>query len=165
MSLAGRRANGSHVWCLEGRGLYNEVRCIMGNGHMGTPPLWTERHEWKHCLQATLMAGGNDDTGIITIVTVVIDLLCTTRWWNFEVFKLISTWIASNPTQKRWIWQNNSLVNSKGRQGSTPPLSPILYFHAVFGKIAQNKRLSARFVSPYNNQLKTVLHLLIRSLI
>ena len=25
-----------------GRGLYSEVQCIMGNGHMGPPPQWTE---------------------------------------------------------------------------------------------------------------------------
>ena len=25
--------------------LYSEVQCIMGNGHMGTPSLWTDRHD------------------------------------------------------------------------------------------------------------------------
>ena len=29
----------------EGQGvLYSEVQCIMDNGHMGTLPLWTDRH-------------------------------------------------------------------------------------------------------------------------
>ena len=35
----GRGQRGSHVPCLERRGLYNEVHCIMGKGHMGPPPV------------------------------------------------------------------------------------------------------------------------------
>ena len=44
-----------------GRGdgrLCSEVQCIMGNGHMGTT-MWTDRHDWKHHLPATSLAGGN----------------------------------------------------------------------------------------------------------
>ena len=55
MSLArvGARVRGSHIWCPWGT-LYNEVQCIMGNGHMGTPsPLCRERHYWKHYLPRT----------------------------------------------------------------------------------------------------------------
>ena len=43
-----------------GGGLYNEVQCIMGEGHIQTPCEKTKRHEWKHYLSATLLAGGNN---------------------------------------------------------------------------------------------------------
>ena len=44
--------------------LYNEVQCIMGNGHMLTPPSpWTDRmtdrHDWKHYLPAASLTPGN----------------------------------------------------------------------------------------------------------
>ena len=37
---------------LGGGGLYSEVQCIIGNGHMA------DRHDWKHYLLATSLAGG-----------------------------------------------------------------------------------------------------------
>ena len=59
------RFNESHVWCLGrpvevGGGLYSEVQCIMGDGHVG--PLidgMTDRHNWKHYLPATSLAASN----------------------------------------------------------------------------------------------------------
>ena len=49
----------------EGRrlGLYSEFRCVMGNGHMGTPPysLWKkDRHLRKYYLLATSLTGGKN---------------------------------------------------------------------------------------------------------
>ena len=41
-----------------GLGLYSEVQCIKGNGHMG-PLKQNDRHLWKHYLSGTLLAGGN----------------------------------------------------------------------------------------------------------
>ena len=42
-----------------GRGLYNEVQCIMGDGHMGPSRGHTHPHtrEWEHYLPATSSAG------------------------------------------------------------------------------------------------------------
>ena len=55
--------SGHHQMSLRGRGLYSEVQCMMGYGHMGTPsPLWTDRNLWKHYLPATSLAGGNNQT-------------------------------------------------------------------------------------------------------
>ena len=50
------------VWCSGGwRGLYSEVQCIMANGHTGTPfpDRMMDRHDRKHYLPATLLAGDN----------------------------------------------------------------------------------------------------------
>ena len=42
---------------------WSEVQCIMGNGHMGTPPCgqtdW-ETHGWKDCLLTPSLTGGNN---------------------------------------------------------------------------------------------------------
>ena len=43
-----------------GGGMYSEVQCIMGEGHIQTPCEKTKRHEWKHYLPSTLLAGGNN---------------------------------------------------------------------------------------------------------
>ena len=40
--------------------LYIDVQCIMSNGHMGLCKQ-TDRHEWKHCLPATSLAGGKNN--------------------------------------------------------------------------------------------------------
>ena len=44
--------------------LYGEVQCIMGNGHMGPPPLQKQndrvRHLWKYYLPTISLAGGKD---------------------------------------------------------------------------------------------------------
>ena len=47
-----------------GGGLYNEVQCIMGNGHMGPSPCGEtdrlmDRHVWKHYIPVTPVAGGS----------------------------------------------------------------------------------------------------------
>ena len=40
--------------------LCSEVQCIMGNGYIGPfLPLWRDRHDWKHHLPTTSLAGGN----------------------------------------------------------------------------------------------------------
>ena len=56
MSLAGVAGLGAFL-CTGG--LYCEIQCIMGNGHMGIPPV-NRRHLWKHYLPATLLVGGNN---------------------------------------------------------------------------------------------------------
>ena len=33
---------------MRGASLYSEVQCIMGNGHMGPLPLWTDRHGYEN---------------------------------------------------------------------------------------------------------------------
>ena len=48
---------------MAGGGLQSEVQCILGNGHVGPLPPgqndWlTDRHDWKHYLAATSLAGG-----------------------------------------------------------------------------------------------------------
>ena len=43
LCLGVRPGLGRVPWPHVGGGLYSEVQCIMGNGHMGTPP-WTDRH-------------------------------------------------------------------------------------------------------------------------
>ena len=77
MPLAGEQGQGLWVPCpggvqgvgLEGYfhgglelvSLYTEVQCIMCYGHMGTPPMdrHTDKHNWKHYLPVTSLAGGN----------------------------------------------------------------------------------------------------------
>ena len=50
-----------------GGSLYGDVQCSKGNGHMGAPHLrWTDRHDWKHYLPATYLAGGNKEKITIT---------------------------------------------------------------------------------------------------
>ena len=43
-----------------GGSLCGEVQYIQGNGHIGPPFPWqNDRHNWKHCLPTTLLAGSN----------------------------------------------------------------------------------------------------------
>ena len=52
------------VWKCPGGSLYLEVQYIMDNGHTG-PPAPVDRqiwHDWKHCLPATSLAGGEHVT-------------------------------------------------------------------------------------------------------
>ena len=44
---AGARASLVKEGLSQGGILHAEVQCIMGNGHMGTPPAWTERQRLK----------------------------------------------------------------------------------------------------------------------
>ena len=37
----------------------SEVQSIIGNGHLGTHLLWTDRHLWKHYLPPTSLTGSN----------------------------------------------------------------------------------------------------------
>ena len=60
-----------HVWCWGTGGLYSEVQCIMGNGHMGIIiPLWTDRHDWNHYFLSTSLAGGNDSRDLLLFLSV-----------------------------------------------------------------------------------------------
>ena len=53
--------------------LYGEVQCIMGNGHMGPPPLPKQndrvRHLWKYYLPTISLAGGKDGKQLMRSVT------------------------------------------------------------------------------------------------
>ena len=49
MSDVWREGPGPGEWSLcpvlgEGQGLYSEVQCIMGNGHIPPPNVWPDRH-------------------------------------------------------------------------------------------------------------------------
>ena len=44
----------------EGQGLYNEVQCIMDNGHMRSSLVNRQTSENIDCLPATSLAGGNE---------------------------------------------------------------------------------------------------------
>ena len=50
-----------HQQSLPTSGGYREVQCIMGNGHMVTFCEQTDRHEWKHYLPATFLAGSKNN--------------------------------------------------------------------------------------------------------
>ena len=74
------------VTCLMSGGwrvLYSKVQCIMSNGQMGIPLHWTERHDWKHYVPATLLAVGNKDVQII----VLLDNRFSTSLTSWEQFK------------------------------------------------------------------------------
>ena len=74
---------GSHVWCPRAGGScivkFNASWAIVEWGF----PHWTDRHDWKHYVPATLLAVGNKDVQII----VLLDNRFSTSLTSWEQFK------------------------------------------------------------------------------
>ena len=49
--------------------LYIHVQCTIGNGHMGPPPLITDKHDRKHYLPMVINAKQGDDPIKLTVLS------------------------------------------------------------------------------------------------
>ena len=98
----------SEIPCLGGGGVCTmEVQCIMSNGHMRPlPPVdgMMGRQKWKHCLPATLLTSGKNDTKFVNIT----EYFVFTLWRNLSCFcgTVSILWYFLAPQLYSWFFNH-----------------------------------------------------------